>query len=111
MIASTATIRIKSGKTLEQLAEQLHEVLSVPAFWFDSDIDPPHRLTAMTECLGHELWLYHNGSEYQLTIEATMNVHDRVEGSLADVSEWLAKYIGTVSGLDCTITQTTTNDP
>jgi len=101
MTASTAAIQIKSEGTLEDVARKLQEALSLPPFYFDSDQDPPHAITAMNECLGYELWLRYSGHAFELTVEASMDVRDRAEGSFVDVSEWLSKHIGIVTELHC----------
>jgi hypothetical protein len=105
MIASTATIHIKSKGKLESVATKLQDALMLPPFWFDSDMDPPHAITAMTECLGYEIWLTNKGAEFELKVEASVFC-DRAEGSLVDLSEWLAMQVSIVSDLECTIKRT-----
>ena len=105
MTGIKATVRFKSGETLERVAQLLHESLPTPPFWFDSDQESPHAITAMTECLGFEVWLRAENSggpqAYVMTIESSMDVADRFRAHMSDVSEWLAKYICTVTHLEC----------
>lgn len=101
MIAPTATVRITSQDTLEGVARKLQEKLDLRPFRFDSDQDPPHSITAMTECLGYELWLRGDAPEFELVVEASMDVLDRAAGDLVDVSEWFSKHVGLVTDLLC----------
>ena len=101
MIAPTASVQITSEDKLEGVARKLQERLELPPFRFDSDQDPPHAITAMTECLGYELWLRGVAPEFELLVEASMDVRDRAAGNLVDVSEWLSKHVGLVTDLRC----------
>lgn len=101
MIAPAATVRIASQDTLEDVARRLQERLELPPFRFDSDQDPPHAITAMTECLGYELWLSGDAPEFELVVKASMDVRDRAAEYLVDVSEWFSKHVGLVTDLLC----------
>ena len=105
MNGSKATVRIKSEETLERIAQILQAALSTPPFWFDSDQEPPHSITAMTECLGFEIWLRATDAkpnrEYVMIVECSMDVRDLVDAHMIDVSEWLSKHVRIVTNLDC----------
>ena len=105
MIGSKATVRIRSEDTLERVAQILQEALSTPPFWFDSDREYPHAITAMSECLGFEIWLRDAKAtgprEYVMVVETTMEVRDRIDAEVIMISEWLSKYIALVTNLDC----------
>jgi hypothetical protein len=104
MIAAKAQIRISSDKTLEGLAETLQEALSLPPFWYKSDINPPHEVTAMADCLGYEIWLWRKDSsagEFEMAVEGTLLSDDLFSAGHADISAWFAKHVGFVTGLKC----------
>jgi len=93
-----ASILIKYNASIKELANKLSNELSLPKFWFKSDIDYPHEIIAMTECLGFELWLKNieefEGYNYQFSFETMLTKESIFEtASIGNVSNWLASYL------------------
>ena len=92
-----ALVYLKYAGELKELAKLLGDKMEIPDIWFDSDIDSPHEITAMSEFCGFQLWLNKSNSvegfDFEIEIETTMDVKDRFEKELFDLSPWLAKEI------------------
>ncbi len=103
MNAAKAEIFIKHDGKLEELAVSLQQALCLPEFWFKSDQEPPHEVTAMSECLGFELWLYASNQEnecnYTLKLESSVRIQDHESTKFHDMSIWLAQHIEIVSSV------------
>jgi len=96
-IGAKANVYLKFDNNLTDLAKKIENGLKVPEFYFKSDQDPPHETVAMTEVLGFEMWVEKSNEfkdfQYKITIETMLNVDDRFNYEMFDLSPWLAKYI------------------
>lgn len=92
-----ATVFLKFDGNLEEIAKVLSDNLFLPEFWYKNDMDPPHNLCAMTETLGFEVWLQASNDvenyNYIFEIETGMEIEDRMENEMFDLSPWFAKEI------------------
>ena len=105
MNGAKAIISIECDSDLETTASIVAKSLSLPPFSTKSDTDPPHKVVAMTECMGFELWLEEmEGKEkrtYELEIESSIVVLDREEAVFRDISECISKILKIESKLLC----------
>lgn len=92
-------VYIEYDGSLKELANSLREALGIPEFWFKTDQLPPHDVTAMSECLGFELWLHESDEmkvfilEFEsMIVDCNLNKMER-----RDLSIWFSKYLKTVS--------------
>jgi hypothetical protein len=92
-----ALVYLKYEGEISKLAKILCAEFQLPEIYFDTNEEPPHEVFGMCETLGFELWLnkstLHKGFNFEIQIETSMDVRDRFETELFDLSSWFAKEI------------------
>jgi hypothetical protein len=92
-----ALVYLKYAGEISKLAKILSDEFQLPEFYFDTNEETPHEVFGMSETLGFELWLNksirHEGFSFEIQIETSMDVKDKFETVLFDLSSWFATEI------------------
>jgi hypothetical protein len=103
-----ATVYIKCENDLEGLIDILKSGLQLENIFIKNDQEEPFVPVAMCEVLGFEIWVKKSntivGFDYQMDIESDLDILDRCNFEMFDLSPWLAKYIFTNLDLQTCIT-------
>jgi len=104
LFGAKASVYLKYDGEISELAKILSDKLELPEIYLDTDMDSPHEVFGMTETLGFELWLYKskpvNDFNFLIKIETHLEVKDRFEYEMFDLSPWFAKEISRRCGID-----------
>ncbi len=107
IFGAKAFVYLKYDGKLRELADIISTGLMLPAFWFDTDQDPPHEETAMCECLGCELWLKQSdaiqGYTFSIQLETSHCLNESFSNQMHDLSPWLARYISEICEIESSI--------
>lgn len=100
-----ASVLIKYDRSLEDLAIVLENGLNIPTFWFKNDTDSPHEVTAMSECLGFELWLHcvstNPSYPFEIVFESTtVDLQREWTAELYDLSRWFSRFLSISCNLE-----------
>lgn len=97
LLGAKASVYLKYDSEIKELAKLLTDELELPEIYMDTDMDPPHEVFGMSETLGFELWLHKStlikDFNFLIEIETYMDVKDRFEYEMFDLSPWFAKEI------------------
>ncbi|MCX7553127.1 hypothetical protein OS175_04500 [Marinicella sp. S1101] len=103
MNTAKAKVYVAFDGGLESLCALIEKVVAVPKFYFKSDYEYPHQVTAMCECLGFELWIKESDKKecfnYSFKFESSVSVDDFDKEQCHDISIWFAKHLNIVSDL------------
>ena len=104
MYGARVLVFLKYDGTLEELAKILGDKMEIPEIYFDTDMDPPHDVFAMSEFAGFELWLKTSnevdGFNFEIEIRTTMSPGDATDSEMFDLSPWFAKEITGRCGIE-----------
>lgn len=97
VFGARAEVLISHDGSLRNLASKLTDRLFHTAFYFDTDMVPPHAELAMCEALGFEVWLNHSEKvtdyNYKLRMETSHCAPEIMNDRMLDISPWLARYV------------------
>ncbi len=103
MKGSKAIVYVAYSGSLKELSKHLSDKLSLPAFYEKSAPRPPHVIVAMTECLGHEVWLEASDDisnfNYRLETQTSLRMPSNSD-NLTDLSDWLEFHLNVSCDLD-----------
>lgn len=103
LTGARAKIFIKFNGGLKSLAKKISEDLHLPEFNLKSDMDPPHTISAMCECLGFETWLYTTKKigNYCFEFSSIMCKKVKIDNDhMNDISEWFARIVALSTSLE-----------
>ena len=93
-----ALVHIKYEGDLKKLAVEIEGSLNIPSFWYKTDMDYPYQETAMSECMGFELWLNESkvikGYPFVIEVQSTaINGNLEFHSTKHDISKWFSNYL------------------
>lgn len=99
-----AQVYLKYEGGIEDLSKRLK---ILPNVYFDTDMDPPHEVTAFCEALGFESWLEYSTEvedfSYSFSLQTELDVDELFNDQVYDISPWLARYIARVCKIESCI--------
>jgi hypothetical protein len=97
LFGARALVYLKYDGEIESLGKLLSRGMEIPEIYFDTGEEPPHEVFGMSEFLGFELWLNKStsveGFNFEIEVETFLDVKERFEYEMFDLSAWLAKEI------------------
>ncbi|MEZ5002934.1 MAG: hypothetical protein R2730_07840 [Chitinophagales bacterium] len=107
VFGSKAIVYLKHNGGLKSLAKIVSEGLVLPEFYFESDMDPPHQISALCETLGFEIWIEKSDIledfPFVIKIESKLSFEESFNNQMYDLSPWLARYISKICEIDSCI--------
>jgi hypothetical protein len=102
-----ATVYIKYESDLESLAGIFKNGLQLENIFIKNDQDEPFKPVAMCEVLGFEIWVQKSneiiGFDYRMDVESYLDINDKCDFEMFDLSPWLSKYIFTNLDLETSL--------
>lgn len=104
LFGAKALVYLKYDGEMEELAKVLSDKMEIPEIYFDTDMNPPHEVFGIGGALGFQFWL-HKSTEFEdfnfeVQIETSMDVRDRFDNEMFDLSPWFAKQISAMCKIE-----------